>query len=498
MPKETDKKSGTIVRPPVVAVLGHIDHGKSTLLDYIRTENTTAKEAGGITQHISSYETDVAGKKVTFIDTPGHEAFGHLRSRGASIADVVILVVSAEDGVKDQTKEAVKAIKDSGVPFVVAINKTDAANANVEKTIASLAENEIYLEGHGGDIPYTPVSAKTGDGISDLLDTVLLVAEVEELTGSPTDPAEGVIIEANQDSKRGISATLLIKSGTIRTGSFIAVPGAFAPVRIMEDFAGNGLKEASFSTPVTIVGWSNLPSSGENFTLHKTKKEAELASATEATENKKTRNDVELGEGVLLLPLIIKADVAGTLGAIRHELDKIENDRIVLKILSTGVGDISESDVKLAGGDSGAIIMGFNVKIESAAKDLAERLGITMHTENIIYKLTEWLEETAQKRVPKRTVEKITGRGKILKIFSRVKDKQVIGGRVEKGTIGLKNTVKILRRGEKIGTGIILELQESRTKVDSVREGSEFGVNVESRAEIATGDVLETITIVEE
>ena len=360
------EKNNIISRPPVVVVMGHIDHGKSTLLDYIRKTNIVDTEAGGITQHISAYvvnHKDEKGveKTITFLDTPGHEAFSHMRERGAVAADIAILVVSAEDSVKAQTIEAWNTITESKVPYVVAINKIDKPNANPEKVKLDLAEKGIYLEGYGGDVPFALVSSKTGAGINDLLDIILLVADMNELSGDASLEASGVVIESNLDQKRGISATLIVKNGTLKSGEFVVVDDSMAPVRIFEDFRGKPIKEAPISSPVRITGFTKLPNSGQTFVSFKTKKEAE-----EAIENNKLNNKKQAGsqealcstEDLKVIPIIIKADVAGVGEAVLKEIKKIENDCVKFKILANDVGLINENDIKLAQSDKETVILG--------------------------------------------------------------------------------------------------------------------------------------------
>jgi len=496
MTKTTEDKK--IQRPPVVVVMGHIDHGKSTLLDYIRKSNVVAHEAGGITQHTAAYEVDwkdASGKgtRITFIDTPGHAAFAGQRARGARVADIAILVVSAEDGVKAQTLEAFTAITGSGIPYIVAINKTDRPSANVEKTISSLTENGIYLEGRGGSVSYVPISAKTGEGVSDLLDMIVLTAELEELTADPHAPASGVVIESHVDEKKGVSGTLIVQNGTLAMGMAVAAGGAYAPVRIMEDHAGTPIKNASFSSPVRILGWSELPPVGEPFVAFEKKRDAENT-AREYSQKTKSVGAMSLeedGDAVhLAVPLVIKADAAGTIEAILHELPALENDRTSFKVLHTGIGTISEGDVKIAGGDTNVVIVGFNVKIDGRARDLIDRAELNAQTFTIIYELTEWLKNIADTRRPSVETEEDRGRLKVLRAFSATKRARVIGGRVEEGTFSLGATVHILRRENDIGTGIVKELQVNRADVKEVATGSECGLKVDTKVDIAPGDIL--------
>lgn len=500
MAKQTKQQTqqNIIARPPVVVIMGHIDHGKSTLLDYIRKTNIVDKEAGGITQHLSAYVVehttkDKETKRITFLDTPGHEAFQKMRLRGADVADVAILIVSAEDGVKPQTLEALASIKAADIPYVVAINKIDKPGANITMTQSSLIENEIYIEGMGGDIPWAPISAKSGEGIDDLLDMVLLVADLADLKGDLNAPAEGRIIEGRLDPKRGNTATLIIKNGTLKSGTFVVSGHAFAPVRIMENFLGKSIKEASFSDPVGIVGWTETPNVGATFTTVATKKEAETAVA--ATTSEAIEAHTKAGADTPTIAVLIKADVLGTIDAIKHELAKLASDRIAIRIIGAHVGDVNVNDVQNVSATKEAIIVGFNVKVERAAQDLAERLGVEIDTFDIIYKLSEWLESALKNRTPEREEEKVTGKVKILKHFSQQKHAQVLGGRVEEGTLSVGQKVKIMRRDVELGRGVLKNIQQQKSDVQSVSEG-EFGMQVDAKTDIAPGDYLEAYDLV--
>jgi translation initiation factor IF-2 len=496
------KKSNTphiTKRPPVVVVMGHIDHGKSTLLDYVRKSNVVAGEAGGITQHLSAYVVphttkDGAHESITFLDTPGHEAFQKMRLRGADVADVAILIVSAEDGVKPQTLEALASIKQASIPYVVAINKIDKPGADINRTHTSLIENEIYIEGMGGDIPWAPISAKVGTGVSDLLDLVILTADLAELKGDTNAPATGQVIESNVDTKRGNTATLLIKDGTLESGQFVLCGAAFSPVRIMEDSLGKTIKTASLSTPVQIVGFNEIPPVGSIFTTVASKKDAEAA-ILEYKNNLQKPKASNVRSTLPVVPILIKADVYGTLEAIQHELDKFESDRILVKVIDASVGDITASDVQNVSATSDAIIVGFNVKVERQAKDLAERLNVEIDTFDIIYELSDWLNTALKSRTPKKEEKIETGAVKILKHFSTQKHTHVLGGRIEEGVIKLNQRVRILRRDIEIGTGTVKNLQQYKSDVQQVNEG-EFGMQVETRAEIAPGDYLKPYDLV--
>lgn len=476
--------------------MGHIDHGKSTLLDYIRKTNIVAGEAGGITQHISAYEAthkDPKGieKRITFLDTPGHEAFKGMRSRGARVADIAVLVVSAEDGVKAQTLEAHKSIMEAKIPYIVAINKIDKPNANVERTKQTLAEAGIYVEGYGGEIPWVGISAKVGTGVSELLDIMLIVAELAELTGDTEKPAEGVIIESNMDPKKGVTATLVITDGTLRRGMFAVAEETLTPVRMMENFMGKPIDSASFSSPVRLTGWSGIPVVGAPVLSFMEKKSAERA--VEAAKNVPARSalpETPVEEGVVIVPLILKTDVAGTLEAIEHELTKLKHERVTLRVAQKGVGAISEGDIKVALGASDPLVIGFHAKADALAADLAARNNITIHTFDIIYKLTEWLAEEMLRRAPHIEVVERLGELRVMRCFSQQKEKQVVGGKVMMGKISSGARFKIVRRDAEVGEGKVVEVQCQKLKTKEALEGSECGLQVESKITIAERDTL--------
>ncbi len=487
-------------RSPVVVIMGHVDHGKSTLLDYIRKTNIVAGEAGGITQHISAYEVthkDENGenRKITFLDTPGHEAFSKMRTRGANTADIAILVVSAEDGVKAQTQEAWNTIIESKIPYIVAINKIDRPNANIDKTKMDLVEKGIYLEGLGGDIPFVPISAKVGTGIDELLDMILLVADLTVFTGTKNKLAEGVIIESHRDPKRGISATGIIKDGTVMNGMFVVSGTAMVATRIMENFLGKKVKELSFSSPICLVGFDSVPEVGNSFRTFDNKKDAEkyIKEVKENQNNDSAMFETKAGK---VIPIIIKTDVSGTIEALQKEIEKMNTDEIAYRIISKGVGNIGESDLKSAGIDAECVIVGFNVKLESNAMDLNESLHVNVQTFDIIYKLTDYLKELLEDRRPRHETLDVVGTIKILKTFSTTKNLRVVGGRVTSGRVADSSTVRIMRNEEEIGRGKIVGLQQSKIKAKEVLEGMECGISVESKVEIQGGDILEAFNIV--
>ena len=479
--------------------MGHIDHGKSTLLDTIRKSNVVDGEAGGITQHLSAYvvshtTSEGSEETITFLDTPGHSAFQKMRLRGADVADVAILMVSAEDGVKPQTLEALESIKAANIPFVVAINKIDKSGANIERTQASLIENEIYIEGMGGDIPWVGISAKAGTGIDELLDLVILTADLAELTGDTSAPAKGKVIEGIADPKRGNTATLIVTEGTLKSGDFVVSGTAYSPVRIMENHEGKAIKEASLATPVRIVGFNDIPVVGGEFMVVSSKKEAE--SMTNETANAApVDQSINRRPTLPTVPVLIKADALGTIEAIEHELEKFETDRIIVKVVGKGVGDITTLDVQNVGATPNAIVVGFNVKVDRAAEDVAERINVEIKTFDIIYELADWLTEALNERTPTKKEEVLTGSVKILKHFSMQKNTHVMGGRVDEGVIKLGQSVQILRRDIEIGKGVIKNLQQAKSDVKEVSEG-EFGMQLETKTEITAGDYLKPFDLV--
>ncbi|MDP3763809.1 MAG: GTP-binding protein [bacterium] len=487
------------VRPPVVAILGHIDHGKSTLIDYIRKTKVTDSEAGGITQHASAYEIvhtskDGRSKHITFLDTPGHEAFENMRTRCANVADIAALIVSAEDGVKPQTLEVFKYIKECSLPYLIVITKIDKPSADIERTKQSLAENEIYVEGYGGNTPVIELSAKTGKGVDEFLDMINLMAELEEKMADREALGSGVIIESRLDTKRGITAVGIIKDGTMRQGLFAASSGTTAPMRYLLDAEGNMVEELSFSSPVQIVGWDKMPVIGAAFKTFLKKEEA--LSFAEKNKPLESKLEPKKMEGVSSLPLVLKADTAGSLEAITSELKKLSREKIEPKIVLSSVGNINENDVKSALTTAGTTIIGFNTKIDSQAANLAERSGITILSFNVIYELKDKVNELLSEKEPKIEVEEIESHSKVLRLFGTTKGKQVVGGRVLSGLVKRGAVVKIIRREAEIGRGKIRELQQSKIVIDVANEGTEFGAMIESKMEIAQGDTLNTIVFV--
>jgi translation initiation factor IF-2 len=499
MAKETITQDTS--RQPVIAVLGHVDHGKSSLLDFIRKSNVVDGEAGGITQRISAYEVrqklaNGQTKAITFLDTPGHEAFQSMRERGVEIADIAILVVSAEDGVKAQTLEAWKTIDARKLPYVVAINKIDKPGADIQKTKNSLVENGIYIEGYGGEVPCVEISAKTGQGVEFLLETIILVAEMSELTSNLKTDATGYVLESFVDQKRGISATLIIKDGTLAASGAILAGNALSPIRIIEDFMGKTIKNPHAGQPIKVTGFSEVPKAGAIFTSSDDKKAMEkLHSESIANTVQEVLDPRIYRNAKVVIPVVIKADSLGTLDAVKRELKKKETDDVKIKIIGEGAGTISEGDIMLASSDEKTVVIGFGVKLEGKARDQVERFRMEPHLFDIIYKLSEWFDTLVESRLPYEEKEQITGSLKILKLFSSQKEKHVIGGRVETGKIELNSMVKIVRRSVELGRGRIIELQSQKIKTNVVNEGNECGLMVETKVEMIPSDVLEAIVV---
>ena len=487
-----DKKSNTVARPPVVAVMGHIDHGKSTLLDYIRKTNVVDKETGGITQAISAYEVvhkdeKGADKKITFLDTPGHEAFSKMRARGVNVADIAIVVVAIDDGVQPQTKEAIKIVQEAEIPYVVALNKIDKENIDINKVKNELTSSGVLLEGYGGSVSFQPVSAKSGQGVNELLDLVLLTAEVADITAHPEVLGQGVILEAWLDKRRGILASVLVKDGTLQQGIYIRAGGAVGKVKGLEDFTGKRITEAGPSTPVLIYGFELLPKVGDAFEtnekafpstpIEKNIPTAKKPAAPIATAQKEER---------ATLRLMLKADVAGSLEALEQVIMNIPKPNVLdIEIMDRAVGDISDGDVKF--GDSyGAIIVGFKTGITKAAQTLAEAQRVRIVTSDIVYDLVKTLEEEF-KRLDQGVVK---GDLEILAVFGKKGGAQIVGGKVAVGVIPNRANIGIERKGNPVGVGKIVNLQSGKKDVVSLTGGLEGGLLLDTEVAIKVGDHL--------
>ncbi|MEK7590153.1 MAG: translation initiation factor IF-2 [Patescibacteria group bacterium] len=462
-------------RSPIVVVMGHVDHGKTTLLDHIRKTSVAAREAGGITQSIGAYEITHPSansgqvQKITFIDTPGHEAFTKMRTRGAKIADIAILVVAADDSVKLQTKEAVRIIKESETPFVVAINKIDKPNANVDKVKNDLMQEGVLLEGYGGNISYQPISAKTGEGVHELLDLILLAAEMEDLNYDPNAPANGFILESKMDSRRGIVATVIVKNGTLKIGG---------KIKALENFLGENVKEILPSSPAVMLGFEFLPTIGEEFHVEN----GEIKTAKPVVSVKVAAAETETEENTITI--LLKADVAGSLEALSEVIKNLPlPEEIKIKIIYESVGNITDGDVNIAV-PTKALVIGFNTKISKAAENLAKTQGIKIILSNIIYELIKTIEE----EIKGRQKEKINGDLEILAIFGKKDAHQIVGGKVILGEIKNNAVIEIQRKNEILGQGKIINLQQKKRDAQKVESGNEAGLLVDSKISIQIGD----------
>jgi translation initiation factor IF-2 len=502
-----DRPEDLVEKPPVVTVMGHVDHGKTSLLDRVREANVQPGEAGGITQHIGAYQVESGGKKITFIDTPGHEAFTEMRARGAKVTDIVVLVVAADDGVMPQTLEAIEHARAAEVPIVVAINKIDVPNANQDRVMGELAERELTPEAWGGETVTVPVSAKTGEGISELLENILVVAELEDLKANPKAPASGYVIEGERDPGRGPVATLLLSRGTLHKGDVVLASTAYGRVRAMLDYTGARVKEATPGSPAEILGLSRVPEAGTRFEVvdHEriARDRAQQAEATlrrqELAEQGGTRRTLEelLGEGGMQdLNLVVKADVAGSVEALKEALAKLSTDEVRVNVVRSGVGAITDSDVMLASASDG-ILLGFNVRPTNTAKQVAEREGVEIRTYEVIYKALEEIEAAMRGMLAPETAENETASAEVRATFRVPGVGTVAGCYVTSGEISRNNRVRVVRDGTVVYEGNIGSLKRFRDDVRSVREGFECGVGIENFNDVKEGDVLEFFEVVE-
>ncbi len=508
--KEGDEDEGTLEeRPPVICVMGHVDHGKTSLLDTIRKTHVTDREAGGITQHIGAYTVTINDRKITFLDTPGHEAFTAMRMRGANSTDIAILVVAADDGVMPQTVEAISHAKAAGIEIVVAVNKVDKPSANIERVKQELTEYELVATDWGGNTEFVPVSAKTGQGIDDLLETILLTADIMELKANPNRRARGLVIEAELDKGRGPVATVLVQKGTLHVGDFVSAGACSGKVRAMIDDKGRRVKEATPSTPVEILGLSDVPSAGEVFLAHESDKTAKSYAETYLAQNKEkmleeTRSRMSLDdlfsqikEGNLKeLNLIVKADVQGSVEAVKQSLLKLSNEEVVVKCIHGGVGAINESDVTLASA-SNAIIIGFNVRPDSTAKATAEREGVDVRLYRVIYQAIEDVEAAMKGMLDPVFEEKVIGHAEIRQIFKASQIGNIAGSYVTDGIFQRGCKVRITRGDEQIYEGSLASLKRFKDDVKEVKEGFECGLVFEGFDKIQEFDVVESYIMVE-
>jgi translation initiation factor IF-2 len=492
-------------RPPVITILGHVDHGKTSLLDVIRQTDVAAGEAGGITQHIGAYQVEHKGRTITFLDTPGHAAFTQMRARGAQGADIVVLVVAADDGVMPQTREAIAHAKAARVPIIVALNKIDKANANPEHVKQQLAEQELVPDEWGGNTMVIPVSAKQKQGIEDLLEAILLVADNTSIKANPNGKVIGTVIEAELDKTKGAVSTLLIQNGTLEAGDTVVAGTAHGRLRALSDFRGKPVKKAGPSTPVSVLGLNDVPSAGDLFEVVDSEKEARLmvaerlALAKSAVQAKKKVSledlfsSVQAGEAKEL-NLIVKADVQGSLDPIVSELNKLGEGEIGIKVLYAETGNIGDNDVMLATA-SNAIIIGFNVQVDVSARRMAEKEGVDIRLYEIIYRMTEDIEKALSGMLEPETKEQIIGRATVLAVFSASKFGKVAGCRVTEGELRRNAKVRLYRGSDIVYEGDMGSLRHEKEDVREVRQGFECGVGFKNFNDIQVGDQLVCYTV---
>jgi translation initiation factor IF-2 len=492
-------------RPPVVTILGHVDHGKTSLLDVIRQTDVAAGEAGGITQHIGAYQVEKKGRLITFLDTPGHAAFTQMRARGAQGADIVVLVVAADDGVMPQTREAIAHAKAARVPIIVAMNKIDKANANPELVKQQLAEQELVPDDWGGNTMVIPVSAKQKQGIDDLLEGILLVADNMQIQANPGGKVIGTVIEAEVDRSRGVLATLLVQNGTLESGDVVVAGTSYGKLRALSDFKGKAVKKAGPSMPVAVMGLSDVPSAGDVFEVVNSEREArtivssrqDAAKSQAQTRKKVSLEDlfanVQAGEAKEL-NLIVKADVQGSLDPIVTELNKLGEGEIGIKVLYSETGNIGENDVMLAAA-SNAIIIGFNVQADVSARRMAEKEGVDIRLYEIIYRMTEDIEKALSGMLEPKTKEKIIGRAQVLAVFSASKFGKVAGSRVTDGELRRNAKVRLYRGTDLVYEGDMGSLRHEKDDVKEVKQGYECGVGFKNFSDIQVGDQLICYTI---
>lgn len=502
-----DKEEDLLKRPAVVTIMGHVDHGKTTLLDSIRKTNVALGEAGGITQAISAYQVNYKGEPITFIDTPGHAAFTEMRARGASITDIVIIIVAADDGVMPQTKEAIDHAKASGVPIMVVINKIDKPEANPERVMTELTEYGLTPDSWGGDTIYTNVSAKNGDGIEELLENILLVAEMQEYKANPNRYASGTVVESRLDKHLGPIVTILIQNGTLRLGDPIVVGHAYGKVRTMKNDRGEEITSASPSLPIEITGLNETPEAGDKFMAFESEKQARSIGETRKTQNRLKENATkgavslddlfaQIGEGLKEINVIIKADVNGSSEAVKNSLEKIEVEGVRVKVIRSTVGAITESDIILAKA-SNAILIGFNVRPSNSIKDYAKENGVEIRLYNIIYKAVEEMEAAMKGMLDPVFEERVIGSAEVRQLFKFSKVGTIAGSYVTDGVIKNNAKVRIIREGIVIYDGNLGSLQREKDSVKEVKKGLECGITIENYNDLKVGDVFEAYEMVE-
>ena len=501
-----EKEEDLVTRPPVVTIMGHVDHGKTTLLDYIRKSNVASGEAGGITQAIGAYSVKYKDKSITFIDTPGHAAFTEMRARGASITDIVIIIVAADDGIMPQTKEAIDHAKAAGVPIIVAINKIDKPEANIERVMTGLVENGLTPEEWGGDIIVNKISAATGENVDELLENILLIAEMEGYKANPSRYASGAVIESKKDSKVGSVVTLLIQNGTLRLGDPIVIGNAFGKVRTLKNDLGQNIVEATPSTPVEVTGISEVPSAGDKFMAFESEKQAKQIAEERKLRSREQDTNFSgmsledlfgrIQEGVKEIKVVLKADVNGSLEAVKNSLEKITVDGVKVNVIRGAVGAITESDIVLASA-SDAIIIGFNVRGSSKTMDIAKQYGVSIKTYDIIYKVVEDMEKAMKGMLDPEYEEKVTGTLEIRQIFKFSKVGLIAGCHVLSGTIRNNEKARIIRDNVVVYNGSIKSLQHEKDQVKEVKKDMDCGLTLENCQDYKEKDIIEVYDLVE-
>ena len=502
-----DDEKDLVTRPAVVTIMGHVDHGKTTLLDTIRKTNVAGGEAGGITQAISAYQVKVKDKYITFIDTPGHAAFTEMRARGASITDIIIIIVAADDGVMPQTIEVIDHAKAANVPIIVAVNKIDKPDANKERVLTQLAEHGLTPESWGGDTLVSYISAKEGTGIEDLLDNILLIAEMEDYKANPNRYAVGTVVESRLDKHLGPIVTVLIQNGTLRLGDPIVVGTAYGKVRTLKNDKGEDITEATLSQPVEITGINEVPEAGDRFMAFETEKQARSIGEERKIQAKNKENSnkaavtlddlfAKIQDGAKEIKVIIKADVNGSCEAVKNSLEKIEVEGVKVKVIRSSVGAIKESDIVL-GKASDAIIIGFNVRPSNSVRDYAKEQGVEIRLYDIIYKAVEEMEAAMKGMLDPVYEEKITGTAEIRKLFKFSKVGTIAGSYVTDGVIKRDSNVRVIRDGVTIYDGKINSIQREKDTVKEVKKGLECGITIENYNDLKEGDVFEAYEMVE-
>ena len=501
-----DKEEDLISRPPVVTIMGHVDHGKTSLLDAIRNAHVVDKEAGGITQHIGAYQVKVNDRLITFIDTPGHEAFTQMRARGASVTDIVIIIVSAEDGVKPQTKEAIDHAKAAKVPIIVAINKMDLPNANPDRVLQELSECGLTPEEWGGDTLVNRISAKTKMGLDELLENILLIADMSELKANPNRYATGSVIESKLDKNIGSVTTILIQNGTLRLGDPVVVGNVYGKIRTLKNDKGQDIIEALPSTPVEITGLNEPPVAGDRFMAFETEKEAKKIAderklrSKEANTNRSgmTLEDLfsKVKEGAKSINVVLKTDVKGSEEAIKQSLSKINVEGVTVDVIRSGIGTITESDIVLANA-SNAIIIGFNVRPSNKIMEIAKEYNADIRLHNVIYKIIEELEDAMLGMLDPEYEEKVTGTAEVRQLFKFSKVGTIAGSFVQDGIIKQNSKARVVRDGIVVYDGNIASLQRGKDRVNEVKKGIECGITIENFSDIKENDIIEAYVVEE-